>query len=207
MNSFETDLKRAFCSVGFFTAFFLEILVLFTAGGQSDLFYMTVPVLCTFPYSTAWLVDYQNGFIKAYLPRTGRYAYIMGKFLACGISGGAAEAAGCAVYLLLFGEKAAVSPGLIFMSGMLWAELSAVLAAFSDSRCIAYGGSFVVYYLAVILHERYFQGLYCLYPYEWLSPQHEWIFDEEGVYILTGGIILVLYCFYRKILRRYMEHV
>lgn len=207
MNSFETDLKRAFCSVGFFTAFCLEILILFTGREKSQLFYMTVPVLCTFPYSTAWLADYQSGYIKAYLPRTGRNAYITGKFFACGLSGGTALAAGCAVYLWCRGDTVSVSPGLVFMSGMLWAELSTTLAAVSNSRCIAYGGSFVIYYLAVILHERYFQDIYCLYPYEWLSPQHEWIFDEEGVYILMGGIILVLYCFYQKILRRYMEHV
>lgn len=207
MNSFETDIKRAFCSIGFWTAFLGQILILCTAGAQSDLFYMTHPVLCTFPYTTAWLADYQSGYIKAYLPRTGKTAYITGKFLACGLAGGAAQAAGCAVYLLLFEKPVEMMPGLIFISGMFWAQLGAVLSAVSNSRCIAYGGPFVIYYLAVILHERYFQNLYCLYPYEWLLPQHEWIFGTEGVYILTGGLILVLYCLYQQVLRRYMEYV
>lgn len=207
MNSFETDLRRAFSSVGFWAAFSLQVLILFTAGAQSDLFYMTHPVLCTFPYASAWLTDYQSGYLKAYLPRTGKTAYILGKFLACGLAGGAAQAAGCAVYLLLFKKPVLMMPGLIFGSGMFWAQLGAVLAAASNSRCIAYGGPFVIYYLAVILHERYFQNLYCLYPYEWIFPQHEWLFGTEGIYILVGGLILVLYCIYQRVLRRYMEYV
>lgn len=207
MNSFETDVKRAFCSVGFFAAFFLELVVLSVSGAQSDLFYMTHPVLCTFPYSTAWLTDYQSGYIKAYLPRTGKNAYITGKFLACGLSGGTALAAGCIVYLMFRAGEGQITFALVFMSGMFWAQMGAVLAAVSNSRCIAYGGPFVIYYLAVILHERYFTKLYCLYPYEWISPQHQWVFGTEGVQILIGGFILVIYCIYQGVLRRYMEHV
>ena len=88
MNSFETDVGRAVCSRGFIAGVLLEIGILFAAGFNSDVFRMTVPVLCTLPYSTAWLADYQSGFIKAYLPRAGVSSYIFGKFFACGLSGG-----------------------------------------------------------------------------------------------------------------------
>lgn len=96
---------------------------------------------------------------------------------------------------------------LIFMSGMLWAVLSATLAAMSNSRYIAYGGAFVIYYLLIILHERYFKELYCIYPYEWLAPTHTWIFQEQGVVLLLSGIILVLFGFYNEILRRCIQRV
>lgn len=208
MNSFETDLKRAVFSYGFAAGLILELLILFTAGFDSDLFRMTVPILCTFPYTTAWLLDYQSGYIKSYLPRTSIKAYIMGKFLACGISGGMTETMGCFIFLMIQGkESTSVSLMLIFASGMLWAVLSATLAAISVSRYIAYGGAFVIYYLMVILHERYFDSLYCLYPYEWLAPEHTWIFGEQGVLLLTGGIILVLACIYYEVLRRYIDRV
>ena len=88
MNSFETDVKRAIISKGFLAGFVLELLILWKVGGDSELFRVTVPVISTFPYATAWLADYQSGYIKAYLPRCGRTSYICGKFLACGIAVG-----------------------------------------------------------------------------------------------------------------------
>ncbi|WP_418747052.1 hypothetical protein [Frisingicoccus sp.] len=208
MNSFETDVGRAICSGGFIVGVLLEIGILFAAGFDSDIFRMTVPVLCTLPYSTAWLADYQSGFIKAYLPRTGVASYIFGKFFASGLSGGAVELLGSWIYVLLKNdENIQWSPLLIFVSGMLWAVVAAVLAAMSDSRYIAYGGAFVFYYVMVILHERYFQSLYCLYPYEWLAPEHTWIFNEWGIVFLLAGLILVLLCVYDLILRRCIESV
>lgn len=208
MNSFETDIGRAIRSRGFIAGVLLEIFILFTAGFNSDLFRMTVPVLCTLPYSTAWLADYQTGFIKFYLPRTEVAAYILGKFLACGLSGGAAELLGSWIYVCLKqDENMQWNPLLIFVSGMLWAVLAAVLAALSNSRYIAYGGAFVIYYVLVILHERYFQTLYCLYPYEWIAPEHTWIFGDWGVVFLVTGLTLVLMCLYDMILRRCIEGV
>lgn len=205
MNSFETDIGRAVLSRGFIAGVLLEILILFTAGFDSDLFRMTVPVLCTLPYSTAWLADYQTGFIKSYLPRTGVTSYILGKILSCGISGGGAELLGSWIYVCLkHDENMQWSPLLIFVSGMLWAVLAAAL---SNSCYIAYGDAFVLYYVLVILHERYFQTLYCLYSYEWLAPEHTWIFGEWGVVFLITGLMLVLFCLYDVILRRCIEGV
>lgn len=208
MNSFETDLKRAFLSRGFFVGLMLEIGILFTAGFDSDLFRMSVPVICTFPYTAAWLEDYQSGFLKAYLPRCGVPAYILGKILACGISGGALEALGGWMYLCVKNEKEMqFSSMLLFLSGLFWAVMAATLAALSNSRYLAYGGAFVIYYLLVILCERYFPSLYCLYPYEWLAPEHTWMFGEWGVVFLLAGMILVLICLYYEILRRCIEGV
>lgn len=208
-NSFKTDFKRAILSPGFAAGVLLEFWIFLQAGSNSDLFRISVPVICTLPYTTAWLNDYQTGFLKLYLPRTGMPAYIAGKILACGISGGAAEALG--VFLCLFFQKEtpadAMSLVLIFASGMLWAVLSATLAAWSNSRYIAYGGGFVIYYLFVILHERYFKELYFIDPYEWLSPQHTWIFGKYGVLILMGAIISLLMFLYALILRRCIRNV
>ena len=101
MNSFETDLKRAIGSKGFLIGIVLEVFILKQAGFDSDLFRVSVPVIATFPYATAWLSDYHSGYIKSYLYRSGIFPYICGKFWACGISGGLVELLGCLIYKLL----------------------------------------------------------------------------------------------------------
>ena len=207
MNSFETDMIRALKSRGFLLGLGTMILVLCTAGYDSDAFRMCVPVVCTFPYTTAWIKESQNGFLKACLPRTTITAYILGKYVSCGIAGGLAEAG--ALFLVSLFQKNLkfmdCNPDLLFLSGCLWAMIAAVLAAWSNNRYLAYGGSFVLYYILVILHERYFPGLYCLYPYEWFHPTHEWVFQEQGVRLLLGMLILIFGFLYYGILRRCMK--
>ena len=85
--------------------------------------------------------------------------------------------------------------------------LSATLAAISNSRYIAYGGSFVIYYILVILHDRYFEDIYCLYPYEWIQFQHTWLFDEQGIVILLSSLSALLFLIYYNTVRRCIERV
>lgn len=201
-------MKRAVCSVNFLTGLLLEIFILSQCGIEADLFTVSVPVAVTLPYATAWINDYQSGFLKAYLPRCGMTAYIAGKFFACGISGGGMLAIACFVYLHMeAGKDAEINLALVFLSGMLWAVVAAALAAVSNSRYIAYGGSFVLFYVLVILHERYFEELYCLYPVEWYNPKHIWIFDDMGVVLLCTAIILIIFFIYYETLRRRIERV
>ena len=87
MNSFETDLKRAVISWRFAAGVLVQSIILFLTGVDEKLFYISIPVVCTFPYATAWLSDYQGGFLKSYLIRSGINSYIFGKIFACGISG------------------------------------------------------------------------------------------------------------------------
>lgn len=206
MNSFESDLKRAVISIPFAAGVIIEVMILFFSGFNSDLFKVSVPVLATLPYSTAWLLDYQNGFVKEYIPRCGVNQYIIGKIAACGISGGLLELAGCYIFSLM-NEEAEIKLNLIFVSGMLWAVVAATLAAWSNSRYIAYGGSFVIYYILVIFHDRYFEDLYCLYPYEWIDPGHTWVFDEQGIVMLLSGMIIIVSFLYYHILWRCIKRV
>lgn len=207
MNSFETDLKRAICSKGFWIGILLEIFIVRQAGFDSDLFRVTVPVLATFPYATAWLSDYQSGYIKSYLYRSGIFPYICGKFWACGISGGLVELLGCLIYMWTQEQPEDINLILVFSSAMFWALLSATLAAISNSRYIAYGGSFVIYYILVMLYERYFEDYYCLYPYEWLMRKHVWVLGDAGVLLLLAGLSILLFCVYYEVLRRCIERV
>lgn len=208
MNSFETDVKRAFCSVNFIVGLLMECVILFQSGLESQLFQISVPVLTSIPYSTAWLSEYQSGFIKEYLPRSGRTPYILGKFLACGISGGALLTMACFICVETGNqEEIAINYLLLFLSGMFWAVVSATLAAAANSRYVAYGGAFVLFYMLVILYERYFENLYCLYPVEWYAPEHTWVLGDTGIVLMLGGMILCTGIIYYEIVRRCIERV
>ncbi len=206
MNSFETDLKRGLTSYGFLIGLVANFIILFKTGVTSDLFKVSVPVICTLPYTTAWLSDYQTGFIKFYLNRTSVSAYSWGKILSCGISGGLVVTIPVFIYQLSSGSETIQYP-VIFLVGMLWSTLAATLAAISNSRYIAYGSSFVICYLLVILKERYFDELYCLYPFEWINPTHTWILEESGIMLLLTGFIIVICLSYCEVIRGYISRV
>lgn len=207
MNSFETDLKRAIGSKGFLIGILLELLILKQAGFDSELFRVAVPVLATFPYATAWISDYQSGYIKAYIYRSGVFPYVCGKFLACGISGGLVELIGCLIYMKINEQPQDINLLLVFCSALFWALVSTTLAAISNSRYIAYGGGFVIYYILVMLYERYFEEYYCLYPYEWIYKKHVWIWGDAGVVLLLAGLAIILFFIYYEVLRRCIERV
>lgn len=203
MNSFESDMKRALCAKGFWAGLVLGLVILLKSGFDSDFYRISVPVLASLPYTTAWLSELQSGFLKASLLRTSITAYILGKYFSCAFSGGLVQLLPALAFRLLCPEEAvSVNLWLVFWSGMLWAAAAGTLAALSKSRYIAYGGAFVIYYILVILHQRYFPGLYCLYPYEWLAPSHTWIFDWQGIVLLLSGLLLLLMFAYYEILRR-----
>ena len=92
------------------------------------------------------------------------------------------------------------------MSGMLWAAVAATLAAITGSKYIAYGGSFVIYYLLIIIYERYFDEIYCLYPVEWIKPSHIWVLDRYGIVLMLSAFLILIFIIYGRILRRCMEN-
>lgn len=185
-----------------------ECVILCLAGFGSEMFQISVPVLASLPYSAAWLNDHQSGYIKQYLPRCGRTSYILGKFLSCGISGGTLLTISCFFCLRTGeGDEPEVKLFLIFLSGMLWAVVSATLAAAAGSRYVAYGGAFVLFYVLVILYQRYFGTLYCLYPVEWYAPEHIWILGDTGIVLMISGMILIVGICYYEILGRCIGRV
>lgn len=214
MNSFESDLLRAIFSKGFFVGFAIEFILLLCNGKMqenvfsSEIFRMSIPIICTLPYSCGWLNEYKHGFIKYSLSRSTFRGYICSKFFSAGIAGGAVEVLGVWVFVVIRGyEEYPVDYRLLFLSAFLWAVIATTLASASGSKYLAYGGSFVLYYFLVILHERYFNSLYCLSPYEWTSPTHIWMFGETGIMLLLAGLIMIVACIYYTVIRRRLDHV
>ncbi len=206
MNSFECDMRRAVLSPGFFFAVGAQLLALWYGGFSSTLYEMTVPLACALPYASGWLEEYGPGFYRLSLVRGRVRGYIWGKYWACALSGGGAEALAAWLYTCLKGEKAGCDFPLLALAAMVWAAVSALLAAVTGSKYVAYGGAFVVCYFLIILCERYGPGLYCLNPREWLAPAHVWAFGRGGTAAVLIGILLSLWLLYDLVLERRLSH-
>lgn len=110
---------------------------------SSAMVQFAVPILCVLPATTAFLDDISSGFVKSYLPRIGKYAYIKGKVIACAVSGGGTLVVGAliswlATTLLLFPTEVVLKANevppyyvhklltvfsLLFLNGAFWGPL------------------------------------------------------------------------------------
>ena len=165
---------------------------------------LTLPILCVLPYTASFIGDVKSGFIKEYLPRTTVTRYIAGKAVACAVSGGLVLALGIFIAygfaaLLFLPMEAYPNPDanvpnyfgnlmetalMFFASGAFWSLTGLTFAALTNSKYMAYASPFVLFYVLIILYERYFNKLFVLYPREWLNPSSRWMFGRVGVAVL-----------------------
>lgn len=170
---------------------------------KSDMVTFAAPIICTLPYAASYVDDLKSGFIKEYLPRAGARGYIGGKLVACGITGGLVlflgvlaayplaalgflpmEAAATGKETLPYLGEVLGSASMFFFAGMFWSLVGLCLAGATKSRYMAYAAPLVLYYLLIILYERYFNQLYVVYPREWLNPSKLWQIGGLGVALL-----------------------
>jgi len=188
---------------------------------------LVLPILCTLPYTTSFVDDVKSGFIKEYLPRTNIKSYLISKIIACAASGGAVLAIGVAFAytmsaLTFMPMEAALKPGeasinylleivgkvaVSMFSGALWSILGMTFAAMTNSRFMAYASPFVVYYVLIILHERYFPDFFVLYPKEWLNPQSKWMFGDWGVVLLVMELLILASILFYLVGRKRLESI
>lgn len=178
----------------------------------SEAMALALPILCALPFTATFVDDMKSGYIKAYLPRTARSQYIAGKAVGCAVSGGLALALGIlAAYgiaaLLFLPMEAPLAEGakeipyfkqlmetvlMFFASGAFWSLTGLTFATLTDSKYMAYASPFVLFYLLVILYERYFDKLYILYPREWLNPSDKWVFGKVGVAVFLVELSVLM---------------
>ena len=179
---------------------------------SSDWVTLAIPIFCALPFTAAFVDDIKSGFIKQYLHRAGIKQYIKAKLIACGLSGGLALFSGIiiayAVSALVFlpmeaalgaGEIAQpyfarllMSAATMFFSGALWSLVGFTFAALTMSRYMAYASPFILYYVLIIIHERYFENLYILYPKEWLFPSDGWVMGGFGVILFLAELTAIV---------------
>ena len=170
---------------------------------------------------------YKSGFIKEYLPRTTVPRYIAGKAAACAVSGGLALALGIFIAygfaaLMFLPMEAYPKAGetvpnyfdnlmetalMFFASGAFWSLTGMTFAALTDSKYMAYASPFVLFYLLIILYERYFDKLFVLYPREWLNPSSRWVFGKIGVAVLLIEFSLLMALAFAYAAKRRLERI
>ncbi len=89
-----------------------------------------------------------------------------------------------------------------FLCGGLWSLVGALLAAVTMSKYMAYASPFIMYYVLVILSQRYFTDLYVINPQEWLNPAGDWVGGAWGASLLVGEILVILAFLYAYVIRK-----
>lgn len=178
---------------------------------DADAMTLSLPICAALPCTAAFVDDIKSGFIKECLPRSGQAPYLAGRCAACALLGflvfAVGIAAACTLFALVFTPMEAASEAgplisasmeellrrtlLFACSGALWSTVGALFAALTESRYMAYASPFVLYYVLVILYERYFDMLYVLYPKEWTSPSSRWVFGDAGVILFVAELTVL----------------
>lgn len=155
---------------------------------SSDTVASFVPILAVLPFAACYIDDIKSKFARFYLVRSSYATYLASRVLVCFISGGLVIVTGVLLawgissLLFLPIEKASEVPSeynilllkscvLLFLNGGLWATLGIAMSTIMESKYISYSSPFILYYLLVILYERYFPDAWLLYPKNWLNPE------------------------------------
>ena len=193
----------------------------------SDAMTLALPIIAALPFTSSFIDDIKNGFVKEYLPRTTKSGYLLGKIFGSLVSGGLSVSLGVLLgYLvaaLVFSPmEAALEPGaaarpyfeelmgkalLFFCSGAFWSLVGLTLATLTNSKYMAYASPFVLYYVLIILYERYFDTLYVLYPKEWTNPSAFWMWGNAGVVLLLLELSIISGLLFFHAAKRRLEQI
>ena len=224
LSSLSGIIEAARSDMPLFNGF--HALIIFNAL-SSDWVTLGLPIVCALPFTSAFVDDLKSGFIKQYLHRSGRGQYIRAKIIACGLSGGLVLFAGIvfsyALSALVFLPKEmALMEGMIaqphfarlitvsatlFFSGAFWSLVGFTFASITQSRYMAYASPFILYYVLIILHERYFDSLFVFYPKEWLFPSQTWVLGSFGVILLLAELTAIVSLVFAAAAKRRLENV
>jgi hypothetical protein len=216
MKVLKAELKRAFGSMGFWVGTAGTVIAGFAGGFDaasqaatgalnpamgpaalqvvqmaliSDLFVLTVPILCTLAYAASFVEEKKSRYIHFYLPRAGRKSYLFSKISATALSGGAAVFLGAHILLLIYAASFRDSSGsggeyaltygtllmhmtLLFINGCLWALIGGIAAAATKNKYMAYACPFIFFYVLTSFQKRYYGDLLLLSPHEWIYPKN-----------------------------------
>jgi hypothetical protein len=209
LSSLESIIEASRSTVPLQNGFHAQLII---DALSSDWVTLAIPIVCALPFTTAFVDDVKSGFIKQYLHRTGTRPYIKSKLIACGLSGGLVLFAGIIVAyalssLIFTPMELALAEGetaqpyfaqllmvsfTLFFSGAFWSLVGFTFSAATMSKYMAYASPFILYYVLIILNERYFETLYVLYPKEWLFPSDAWVLGGFGVILLLAELTAIV---------------
>ena len=168
---------------------------------HSDVIASFIPIFTVIPFSARYLEDIENKYALFFLIRSSYRIYLTNRLMKCFLSGGLVASGGAllawygAAFTFIPKEIALKEPPktyldllktieLLFFCGGFWAIVGMALSTTMESKYIAYASPFVLYYLLVILCERYFPDWFLLYPMEWVNPSKLWPLGYWGPAVL-----------------------
>lgn len=178
---------------------------------ETQVMLFLIPIAAVLSPGASYVRESSSGFLKLYMTRTNRIAYVKRKtfwiyaggflpFFLAGILGLSL----CFLFLYPLGLKGSISWEellavleillRISLTGGICAELSGIFAAAFRNYYMAYGLPFIIYYMMIILKERYLPKLYALYPGEWLVCKENWGTENNGIWIffLVFSLVVML---------------
>ena len=175
----------------------------------SDTFMPFVAIVAVLPFTANYVDEIKSKFARFSMLRIGYTNYLASKVVVCFILGGAVVLTGI-VFTYFIGtlvflpmempktddnnqiEELLECGFLMFLNGGFWAVLGMTMSTVMESKYIAYASPFVVYYLLVMLYERYFPDIYLIYPKQWMNPSNGWPMGILGVTIYMLEITIFL---------------
>ena len=181
-----------------------------------------MPIIAAVPFTTALYDDVSSGFIKHYLTRSRYIPYTVSKTISCAVSAalamglgliigyisltlvmGPIDAAwrtltqqmygGDASDLFLIGTIDPVSHIIPYaLSAMLWSLVGMMMSIVTMNRYMAYASPFILYYVLVIMAERYFRTVYVLNPQNYVTLTGDWDMGVKSIYITLGLFTLAI---------------
>lgn len=88
------------------------------------------------------------------------------------------------------------------LMGGVWAGLGCMFAVCYQNRYMAYGASFLISYLMIILFTRFFDKIYILNPREWFQQTCFWEGGNLGVMMILAEWMIILFLLDVLIMRR-----
>lgn len=175
---------------------------------SSEIFMATIPIVSVLVFAGNYIDEIKNKFVRFLLSRCNYGAYIASRIVVSFLVGGMVICFGILIALEIAiivlvpieqeidSEKAVAIDKLfkmcflVFLNGGFWAVVGMTMSTFMESKYIAYASPFVIYYMLVILYERYFPDAYLLYPPNWTNPD-VWPYGAWGAAIFLSELTLV----------------
>ena len=214
MMNFVDPVIRTYRENGFFVEGFHTELI--TQGFKSEALSAFLPILAALPFGGCFVDDLKSKFARFFLIRSSYRTYIISRIIVGFLTGGLAILSGA---LIAWGTTAAVlipiereiegmEPAaidglieicfLLFLNGGFWSVVGMAMSTLMESKYISYATPFVLYYLLVILYERYLSDLFIIYPKTWTDPA-VWPFGCWGaaIFLLEMTLIFAFLFAYR----------
>ncbi|MCI8485393.1 MAG: hypothetical protein HFH41_13805 [Lachnospiraceae bacterium] len=167
---------------------------------SSQIVLFVIPIGAVLPLGAVYVRESSSGFLKSYLTRTSRMAYVKKRTLQIYASGflpffygGISGCFLCFLFLYPLELQGNIPWEVIretfflllriCLTGGILAEISGIFAALFQNYYMAYGLPFVCYYMLIILKDRYFPDMYAMYPAEWIFCKENWGREGMGIWL------------------------